>query len=111
MNDKQIMENILLTTKGAIDLYMHGTIESSTGNVHQTFSTALNNTLCMQDEIYKKMAAKGWYPMEKAWCTLPVEDSMVPCIYRSQAPFVVSRMFSMICLSSMFCPVPPQTRE
>lgn len=66
MDDKQIMENILLTTKGACDLYMHGTIESSTGNVHQAFSTALNNTLSMQDEIYKKMAAKGWYPTEKA---------------------------------------------
>ena len=66
MDDKQIMENILLTTKGAIDLYMHGTIESSTSNVHQAFSTALNNTLSMQDEIYKKMAAKGWYPTEQA---------------------------------------------
>ena len=66
MDDRQIMENILLTTKGACDLYMHGTIESSTGNVHQAFNTALNNTLCMQDEIYKQMSAKGWYPQEKA---------------------------------------------
>ena len=66
MNDKQIMENILLTTKGACDLYMHGAIESATANVHQAFSTALNNTLCMQDDIYKQMSAKGWYPMEQA---------------------------------------------
>ena len=66
MDDRQIMENILLTTKGACDLYLHGSIESSTGNVHQVFTTALNNTLCMQDEIYKQMAAKGWYPSEKA---------------------------------------------
>ena len=66
MDDRQIMENILLTTKGACDLYLHGSIESSTGNVHQAFTTALNDTLCMQDEIYKKMAAKGWYPSEKA---------------------------------------------
>ena len=66
MNDKQIMENILLTTKGACDLYMHGAIESATANVHQAFATALNNTLCMQDDIYKQMSAKGWYPMEQA---------------------------------------------
>ncbi|MDE7281253.1 MAG: spore coat protein, partial [Ruminiclostridium sp.] len=26
---------------------------------------ALNNSLCMQDEIYDKMAAKGWYPTEQ----------------------------------------------
>ena len=66
MDDKQIMESILLTTMGACDLYMHGTIESPTANVHQTFSTALNDTLCMQDNIYKQMAAMGWYPTEQA---------------------------------------------
>ena len=30
MDDKCIMENLLLTTKGVCDLYLHGTIESST---------------------------------------------------------------------------------
>ena len=30
MNDQQIMEDILMTTKGVCDLYMHGTIESAT---------------------------------------------------------------------------------
>lgn len=37
MNDRDIMENLLLTTKGVCDLFMHGAIESSTDNVHQTF--------------------------------------------------------------------------
>ncbi len=66
MDDKQIMESILLTTKGACDLYMHGVIESPTANVRQAFSTALNDTLTMQDGIYKQMAAKGWYTTEQA---------------------------------------------
>lgn len=66
MDDKCLMENILLTTKGVCDLYMHGTIESSTENVHCAFDSALKDSLCMQDEIYKKMAAKGWYPAEQA---------------------------------------------
>ena len=67
MNDQAIMENILLTTKGACDLYMPGTIESAgTQNVHQTFDKALKDTLCMQDSIYKKMAAKGWYATQQA---------------------------------------------
>lgn len=65
MDDKNLMENILLLEKGACDLYMHGTIESSTDNVHQAFSTALNNALCMQDEIYDKMSAKGWYTAQQ----------------------------------------------
>ena len=66
MDDKCIMENLLLTTKGACDLYMHGTIESSTANVHQTFKNALNDALCMQDTIYKQMEQKGWYTAEQA---------------------------------------------
>lgn len=65
MNDKNLMENILLLEKGACDLFMHGTIESSTDNVHQAFNTALNDALCMQDDIYDKMAQKGWYPTEQ----------------------------------------------
>lgn len=66
MDDRCIMENLLLTTKGVCDLYVHGTIESSTANVHQTFDQALSDSLCIQDGIYKKMQAKGWYPVEQA---------------------------------------------
>ena len=56
MNDKEIMEGILMTTKGVVDLYMHGTVESATPNVHGTF----------QSDIYKSMADRGWYPSEQA---------------------------------------------
>ena len=66
MNDQSIMENILLTTKGVCDLYMHGTIESATQNVQQTFDTALNDSLCMQSDIYQKMSQKGWYQTQQA---------------------------------------------
>ena len=66
MDDKAIMQNLLNNTKAVCDLYMHGTVESSTVNVHQTFSTALNDALCMQDSIYKKMSEKGWYPAQQA---------------------------------------------
>lgn len=66
MDDKNLMENILLLEKGVCDLFMHGTIESSTANVHQVFNNALSDALCMQDTIYDKMAAKGWYPIEQA---------------------------------------------
>ncbi len=66
MDDKNIMENILLLEKGVCDLYMHGAIEASTANVHQTFNSALNESLCMQDTLYGKMTAKGWYPTEQA---------------------------------------------
>ena len=61
MDDKMIMENLLNTTKGVCDLYMHGAIESCTPNVRQA-----NFELGMQDELYKQMQQKGWYAAEQA---------------------------------------------
>ena len=66
MDDKCTMENLLLTTKGACDLYLHGTIESPTSNVHQAFSSALSDTLAMQYTIYKQMQQRGCYTTEQA---------------------------------------------
>jgi spore coat protein CotF len=66
MNDKDLLEDILLTVKGGSDLYLHGTIESSTPNVHSAFDKALCDSLKMQNQIYSKMSAKGWYPSEQA---------------------------------------------
>ncbi len=66
MDDKTLMENLLLTTKGACDLYLHGCIESSNEPVHGAFSVALDKTLRMQKDIYAKMEANGWYPKETA---------------------------------------------
>lgn len=66
MNDKELFEDLLLTVKGGSDLYLHGTIESSTQNVHSTFDKALSDSLKIQNEIYSKMSQKGWYPSEQA---------------------------------------------
>lgn len=66
MNERDLMEDVLLVLKGAADLHLHGTIESSTLNVHSVFNKALNDTLCMQNEVYTAMAQKGWYPTEAA---------------------------------------------
>lgn len=65
MDDRQLMENILMLEKGACDLFMHGTIESSSPNVHHAFSCSLNNSLQMQAQIYEKMQQKGWYPTQQ----------------------------------------------
>ena len=71
MDDRNLMENMLMLEKGVCDLYMHGSIESSTANVRQTFSNSLNDSLKLQDDIYKKMQAKGWYQTEEAEQTKP----------------------------------------
>ena len=66
MKDRDIMENLLFTTKGALDLYMHGAVESGTQNVHTAFNRAFNETLAIQDTLYKQMEDRGWYKAEQA---------------------------------------------
>ena len=66
MDDKCIMEGLLLDAKGVCDLYMHGAVESGTANVRQTFSSAFDSVLSMGDSIYQQMTAKGWYQTDTA---------------------------------------------
>lgn len=65
-NDRNVMENLLLLEKGACDLYMHGAIEASDAKVFSSFSSALNQSLQLQNQIYTKMKEKGWYAPEVA---------------------------------------------
>lgn len=66
MDDRNLMENLLQLEKGACSMYLNGTLESGTMNVHQTFDQALNQSVQMQDQIYQKMSQKGWYQPEQA---------------------------------------------
>ncbi len=60
-NDRAVMEGLLMLEKGACDLYMHGAIESSDERVFSSFSSALHQSLQMQNQIYTKMKERGWY--------------------------------------------------
>ncbi len=66
MDDKCLMEGLLLLEKGGCDLYMHAAIESSSPNVNKAFDSALQTSLNMQDTIYTAMEKKGWYSAEQA---------------------------------------------
>ena len=66
MEEKDLMEKELLIIKGVCDLYLHGTIESTTAEVHFAFKDALNKSLDIQNKIYNLMAEKGWYKTETA---------------------------------------------
>lgn len=66
MEDRDLMEKELLIIKGVCDLYLHGTIESSTAEVHEAFKYALNESLNIENKIYNLMAEKGWYKAEVA---------------------------------------------
>ena len=64
--DKDLMESELLTIKGACDLYLHGTLEATTAEVHAAFKDALDESLNIQNKIYNLMAEKGWYSTDTA---------------------------------------------
>lgn len=66
MEDRDLIENELLVIKGVCDLYLHGTIESSTAEVHMAFKDALNESLNIQNKIYNLMKEKGWYKTDTA---------------------------------------------
>lgn len=66
MEDRDLIENELLVIKGVCDLYLHGTIESSTAEVHMAFKDALNESLNIQNKIYNLMKEKGWYKTDSA---------------------------------------------
>lgn len=66
MEDKDLVENELLVIKGVCDLYLHGTIEASTAEVHMAFKDALNESLDIQNKIYNLMKEKGWYKTDTA---------------------------------------------
>ena len=66
MEDKELMEKELLSVKGICDLYLHGTIESTTAEVHAAFKDALNECLDIQNKIYNLMTERGWYKTETA---------------------------------------------
>lgn len=66
MEDKDLMEKELLIMKGVCDLYLHGTLESTTSEVHSAFKEALNESINIQNKIYNLMAEKGWYKIENA---------------------------------------------
>lgn len=66
MEDQELMEKELLLTKSLCNLYLNGTVESTTAEVHTAFKDALNECLDIQNKIYNLMTEKGWYKTETA---------------------------------------------
>ena len=61
MNDNLIMENYLLVLKSTIEVYVHGTLESSNSDVRKILKKGLDETLTNQADTYDEMTNYGWY--------------------------------------------------
>lgn len=64
MNDQLMMDNYLLILKSTIEVYVHGTLESSNNDIRETLKQGLNTTLKHQANTYDEMVKYGWYQIE-----------------------------------------------
>ena len=62
MNDELLMENYLLVLKSTVEVYVHGTLESTNSDVRSTLKDNLIETLDCQNNTYQEMVKHGWYP-------------------------------------------------
>ena len=61
MNDKLLLENYLLVLKSTVEVYVHGTLESSNESVRSILKLGLDETMKHQSRTYDEMTNYGWY--------------------------------------------------
>jgi len=61
MNDQLIMDNYLLVLKSTVEVYVHGTLESSNEGSRNVLKKCLVDTLTNQANTYDLMTKYGWY--------------------------------------------------
>ena len=61
MNDKLIMENYLLILKSTVEVYVHGSLESSNKEPRNLLKECLNDTMTHQADTCDEMTKYGWY--------------------------------------------------
>ena len=61
MNKQLILDNYLLLLKSTVEVYIHGTLESSNNNVRSILKDSLNEILTSQANTYDLMTEYGFY--------------------------------------------------
>lgn len=61
MDDQLLMDNYLLILKSTVEVYVHGTLESSNQDIRDLLKEGLEETLTHQANTYDEMTKYGWY--------------------------------------------------
>lgn len=61
MDNNIVMENYLLVLKSTVEVFVHGTLESSNNDVRKNLKDSLNDILKSQADTYDLMTEYGWY--------------------------------------------------
>ena len=68
MSDKLLMDNYLMVLKSTIEVYIHGTLESSNESIKKLLKRGLDETLSHQSNTYDEMVNYGWYVVNNVKC-------------------------------------------
>ena len=69
MTDQLIMDNYLLVLKSTIEVFVHGTLESSNEQSRSILKECLQDTLTSQANTYDLMTKYGWYQVNNVEVT------------------------------------------
>ena len=61
MSDKLLYESMLLILKSNMEVYTHGTLESSNKDIRDLLKNGLDETIKHQANTYDEMTKYGWY--------------------------------------------------
>ena len=63
-NDKIFLDSYLLLLKSTVEVYVHGTLESTNKKVRNLLKSSLDDTMSMQYNTYNKMTDLGYYKIQ-----------------------------------------------
>lgn len=69
MNDQLLMDNYLLVLKSTVEVYVHGTLESSNQDIKSVLKSGLDDTMNHQARTYNEMTKYGWYTINNVEAT------------------------------------------
>jgi len=63
-NEQIFLDSYLLLLKSTVEVYVHGTLESTNKKVRNLLKSSLDDTMSMQYNTYNKMTDLGFYKIQ-----------------------------------------------
>ena len=64
MDNQLVLDNYLLNLKSTVEVYVHGTLESSNKDIRLLLKQSLDEIMTSQANTYDLMTKYGWYNVE-----------------------------------------------
>ena len=64
MDNQLVLDNYLLILKSTVEVYVHGTLESSNKDIRLLLKQSLDEIMTSQANTYDLMTKYGWYNVE-----------------------------------------------